>query len=196
MHSTHCTLHIAHCTLHIAHCCTQHTSYWTLHTAHCTLHTAHCTLHTTYCTLYTVHCISQIAHCILYIAGDAKSRAHYTLQVMQHNIDQASSIDVGDPGEARGCPTNTFVIHWLGWWWFVKISLQRRHAQTFRDCAFSHKIDYLNILIIFNINLEVHQDCFIGSQVMAILVNGGFCLVLEIHREQSTPAAWAAGLFF
>ena len=30
----------------------------------------------------------------MYIAGDVQAPAHYILQVMQHNNDQASSIDV------------------------------------------------------------------------------------------------------
>ena len=35
---------------------------------------------------------------------------------------------LADADEARGCSTNTFVIHSLIQWWFVKISLWRRHA--------------------------------------------------------------------
>ena len=35
------------------------------------------------------------------------------------------------------------------------------------DGAFNHKIDYVS-------NLEGHLNRFIGSKVMAILVNGGF----------------------
>ena len=49
---------------------------------------------------------------------------------------------LSDPGEARGCSTNTSVINWLTDWWFVEISLRRRHALVVKDGAFSHKIDY------------------------------------------------------
>ena len=39
------------------------------------------------------------------------------------------------------------------------------------DGAFSHKIDYVTILKEI-LNLEGYLNCFIGSKVMAILVNG------------------------
>ena len=38
--------------------------------------------------------------------------------------------------------------------------------------------------------------CFIGSKVTAILVNGGFYLVVELHREGSMFAACTACLFY
>ena len=44
-------------------------------------------------------------------------------------VDRA--ICLADPGEARGCSTNTSVTHWLTDWLsdpLVKISLRRRHA--------------------------------------------------------------------
>ena len=62
------------------------------------------------------------------------------------------------------------------------------------DGAFSHKIDYFPIFK-ENLNLKGHLNCFIGSKVMAILVNGGFYLGVELHREGSAPAACTAGLF-
>ena len=52
---------------------------------------------------------------------------------------------LADPGKARGCYTNTFVIDSLSRSWFVKISLQRRHALTVADGAFSHEIVYVTI---------------------------------------------------
>ena len=54
---------------------------------------------------------------------------------------------LADPGKARGCSTNTSVIHSfihsLIQSWFVKISLRRRHAVMVEDGASSHKIDYV-----------------------------------------------------
>ena len=52
---------------------------------------------------------------------------------------------LADPGEARGSFTNSFVIK-VSKWWFVKISLRRRHALMVDDGAFSHKIDHLTIV--------------------------------------------------
>ena len=56
---------------------------------------------------------------------------------------------LADPGEARGCSTNTFVINSLinslSRSSFVKISLRRRHTLIVEDGAFSHKIDYFTI---------------------------------------------------
>jgi hypothetical protein len=69
----------------------------------------------------------------------------------------------------------------------VKISLRRRHALTVADGAFSHKIDYVTIKEI--LNPEGHPICITGSKVTAILLNGGFCPLVELHREGS------AGLF-
>ena len=49
----------------------------------------------------------------------------------------------------------------------MKISLQRRHAQTIRGGAWSHKIYYIHKII----NFEGHQNRIIGSKVTAILLN-------------------------
>ena len=62
------------------------------------------------------------------------------------------------------------------------------------DGAFSHKIDYVPIFSEM-LSLEGHPNRFIGSQVTVILVNGGFYLVVELHREGSAPAACSAGWF-
>ena len=46
------------------------------------------------------------------------------------------------------------------------------------------------------INLEGHLNCIIGSKGTAILVDGGFCLPVELHLERSAPAVCAAGLIY
>ena len=77
----------------------------------------------------------------------------------------------------------------------MKISLRRRHTLTVADGAFSHKIDYITILKEI-LNPEGHPNRITGSKVTAILLNGGFCPLVELHREGSAPAACTAGLFF
>ena len=52
--------------------------------------------------------------------------------------------------------------------YFVKISLQRRHALMVEDGAFSHKIAIFWEIL----NLEGHQYCITGSRVTTILLNG------------------------
>ena len=69
----------------------------------------------------------------------------------------------------------------------MKISLRRRHALTVADGAFSHFKEILNP--------KGHPNRITGSKVTAILLNGGFCPLVELHREGSAPAACAAGLF-
>ena len=53
---------------------------------------------------------------------------------------------LADPGEDRGCSTNTSVIHSLIQSWFVKISLRCRRALMVEKSAVSHKIDYVTII--------------------------------------------------
>ena len=72
----------------------------------------------------------------------------------------------------------------------MKISLRRRHALTVIDSAFSHNAIFKEIL-----NPEGHPNCITGSKVTAILLNGGFCPLMEPHQEGSPPAACTAGLF-
>ena len=55
--------------------------------------------------------------------------------------------------------------------WFVEISLRRRPALMVGDGAFSHKIDYITILLEI-LNPKGHQNCITGSRVTAILLNG------------------------
>ena len=52
----------------------------------------------------------------------------------------------------------------------MKISLRRRHAQTVKNGASSHKTNYMDIFSDI-LNLE-HQNRCIGSKVTAILLNG------------------------
>ena len=63
----------------------------------------------------------------------------------------------------------------------MKISLRRRHALTIVDADFSHKIDYVKTFKEI-LNPEGHPNCIIGSKVMAILMNGGFCPSVELHQ--------------
>ena len=76
----------------------------------------------------------------------------------------------------------------------MKISLRRRHALTVADGAFSNKIDYVTIFKEI-LNPEGHPNRITGSKVTAILLNGGFCPLVELHREGSAHAACATGLF-
>ena len=62
------------------------------------------------------------------------------------------------------------------------------------DVAFSHKIDYVTNFWEIR-NPEGHPNRITGSKVTAILLNGGFCPLVELHREGCAPAACAAGLF-
>ena len=94
---------------------------------------------------------------------------------------------------ARGCSRNTFVIKSLSDP-LVKKSLQRQPAQTVRNGAFSHKINYIDIYSEI-LNLDGHPNRCIGSKVMAICWMGGFCLLVELHREGSASVACTACLF-
>ena len=53
----------------------------------------------------------------------------------------------------------------------MKISLRRRHALTVADGAFSHKIDYVTVLLKI-LNPEEHLNRVTGSKVTEILLNG------------------------
>ena len=57
----------------------------------------------------------------------------------------------------------------------MKISLRRRHALMVEDGAFSHKIDYVTIVLEI-LNLEGHPNRITGSRVTVIL------LILPIGR--------------
>ena len=102
-----------------------------------------------------------------------------------------------DPGKARGCSTNTFVTHWFIRCLSnpsVKISLRRRHAQTFLNGASSHKRNYINIFpeILY---LEGHLNCCIGSKVTAISLNWSILPTGGVASGRVCHAACTAGLF-
>ena len=65
----------------------------------------------------------------------------------------------------------SYVINYLLSDTFPPMALQHRHAQSVRDSSSKYKIDYVvqvkNIL-----NPKKHQNCIIGSKVMAIWLNG------------------------
>ena len=101
---------------------------------------------------------------------------------------------LADPGKARCCSTNTFVIHWFINWFIhplVKISLRRRHGQTVWSGASSHKRNYIDILS-ENLSLEGYQNRCIGSKVMAILLNWWILPAGEVASRRVCPAACAA----
>ena len=74
----------------------------------------------------------------------------------------------------------------------MKISLQRRHALTVTDGALSQKIDYVTIFKEI-INPDGHPNRIINSKVTAILLNGGFCPLVELHWEGSAPVVNGIG---
>ena len=53
----------------------------------------------------------------------------------------------------------------------VKISLRRRHARTVKNGDSSHKTNYIEVFSEI-LNPEGHKNCYIGSKVTAILLNG------------------------
>ena len=72
-------------------------------------------------------------------------------ETLSKTVD-SSMLLLADPGEARGCSTNSFVIHKTDSFIhsltdpLVKIFLWRRHALMVEDGAFSHIIDNVPIL--------------------------------------------------
>ena len=64
---------------------------------------------------------------------------------------------------------------------FPPIALRRRHTQTVIDSSSSYEIDYVIVIKTF-LNPEGHQNRISGSNVTAILLKGGFCLLVELHR--------------
>ena len=95
--------------------------------------------------------------------------SHLVLRYLTFNFRDIQAF-LADPGEARGCSTNTFVINSVSDP-LVKISLRRRHALMVGDSASSHKIDYVRKFQEI-LNLEGHQNCITGLRVTAILLNG------------------------
>jgi hypothetical protein len=72
----------------------------------------------------------------------------------------------------------------------LKKSLRRRHAQTVKNVASSHKTNYIDIL-----NLDGHLNCCIGLKVKAILLNWWILPTGGVALGRVCPAACAAGLF-
>ena len=78
----------------------------------------------------------------------------------------------------------------------VRISLRRRHSQTVKNGASSHKTNYITIFSeILNLNLKGHLNHFIGSKVTAIFLNGWILATVGAASGRVFPAACAAGLF-
>ena len=99
-----------------------------------------------------------------------------------------STLMIAELGETRGCSTNTFVIHSVSERSFPPTALQRRHAQTVRDCSFNYKIVIKTFL-----NPEGNQNPISGLKVITILLKGLILPIGEVHPEGSAPAACAAG---
>ena len=77
---------------------------------------------------------------------------------------------LANPGEARGCSTNSLVINSLSEP-FPPTALRCRHSQAVRDSTSRYKLDYV-IMIKNFLNSEGHQNPFSGSEVTAILLKG------------------------
>ena len=76
----------------------------------------------------------------------------------------------GDAGEARGCSTNTSVIHSLiNLVMVCEIYLRRRHALMVEEGAFINKTDCVTIFKKI-LNLKGHPNRITGSKVTAILL--------------------------
>ena len=76
---------------------------------------------------------------------------------------------LADPGKARGCSTNTSVIHSLsnGLWKYLYGAVTPKRL---KKGASSHKTNYIDIFSEI-LNPEGHQNHWIGSKVTAILLN-------------------------
>ena len=104
---------------------------------------------------------------------------------------------LADPGEARGCSTNSLVIKSVSQP-FPPTALRRRHAQTVRDGSSSCKIDY--VIVIENcLNPEGHQNPINGSRFTAILLKGwilpiGGASAVEGLRSTGLPSSLRGSL--
>ena len=75
----------------------------------------------------------------------------------------------------------------------VPTVLRRGQAQIVKDSSSSYKIHYITVIKNF-LNPEGQPNCITGSKVRPFYWRGGICLLVELHREGSAPAACAAGL--
>ena len=93
-----------------------------------------------------------------------------------------------DPGEPRGCSTNSLVIHWFSnglWIYLVPTALRHRHTQTVWDSSSTNKIDY--VIVIKNIiNPKGHQNPINGSIFTAILMKGSIGGASAVEGLRST----------
>ena len=81
---------------------------------------------------------------------------------------------LADPGEAKGCSTNSLVIHKLiqSAFFFPQVygAAKPKRLES-RDSTSSYKISYFIIIKKF-LNSEGHHNLFRGLKVMAILLKG------------------------
>ena len=73
---------------------------------------------------------------------------------------------------------------------FVKISLRRCHIKMVQGGAFSHKIDDLREFGRFKISNGIKIPSLV-QELRRFCWMAGFCLLVELHREGSVPAAYA-----
>ena len=115
---------------------------------------------------------------LVFVSGICELDLHVFLDL----LFSTSLFFLADPGEARGCSTNSLVIHWLIRWFsqpFPPTAVRRRHAQTVRDSTY--KIDY--VMVIKNsLNPKGHQNPISGSKVTAVLLKG---YILPINGASS-----------
>ena len=100
---------------------------------------------------------------------------------------------LADPCEARGCSTNSLVIHSFIHSLsqpFPPTALQRRHAQTVKDSSSSYKIEYVIVIKNF-LNLEGHQNPINDSKFTAILLKGW---ILSIGGASAVEGLRSTGL--
>ena len=91
----------------------------------------------------------------------------------------------------------TSVIHKLIHYFshpLVKISLRRHQAQMVKNGASSHKTTYIDIFSKI-LNRDGIEIAVLVQKLQRFCWMGGFCLLVELHREGSAPAACTAGLF-
>ena len=77
----------------------------------------------------------------------------------------------------------------------MKIYLWRHYAQTVKNCASSHKTNYIDVLSEI-LNLEWHLNRCIGSKVTAILQFWVDLRTGVVASGRVCPAACAAGLYY
>ena len=96
---------------------------------------------------------------------------------------------LADPGQARGCSTNSLVINLLINSFSQSVSqpfpptaLRRRHAKRVRGSSSSYKIDYFIVIKNF-LNPEGHQNTISGSTITAILAYCWSCIGKSLRLQ-------------